>query len=403
MSDLYARLGLQKGASTDEVRRAYKDLARSKHPDKGGSEEEFKAIQEAHEVLSDEGRRKMYDMTGSTSEGPGGPGGGMAAGGIPFHFMRGAGPFGMPGVSFDMGDMFSQFFGGMPPGMGGRPGGRKQKAPRGPNKHQDIGLTLADFYKGKDIKITFNQGRRCGSCNGSGAEKTEPCGACKGGGVRTLTQQIGPGVFAETRMACDVCSGEGTRIMRPCDTCKGKRFNEREKQLIIKITPGVREGETMVFEGECSDSLDYEAPGDVVLTLRRTDTGSGDIGEYEWKGDNLHIKKSITFAESILGFSMTLSDHPSGAKPTYVWRGGPLIHGAVVKMVGGGMPKKGGGYGDLLIQVMISAPPCVPWSAEDAAKLQSVLGGAAAVFGADGAQNLELSSSASQLGGASDS
>ncbi len=398
MSDLYARLGLQKGAGTDEVRRAYKELARSKHPDKGGDVEEFKAIQEAHEVLSDEGRRRVYDMTGSTADGPGGgPGGGMAAGGIPFHFMRGAGPFGMPGVSFDMGDMFSQFFGGMPPpGMGGRPGGRRQKAPRGPNKHQDIGLSLADFYKGKDIKITFNQGRRCGSCNGSGADKTEPCGACKGSGVRTLTQQIGPGMFAETRMACDVCSGEGTRIMKPCDTCRGKRFNEREKQLIIKITPGMRDGETMVFAGECSDSQDYEAPGDVVLNLRCSDTGN-----YTWKGDDLSIQKQVSYAESVLGFSVTLGDHPNGLAPTYVWRGGPLIHGAVVKMVGGGMPKKGGGYGDLFIQVMISAPPTVPWSAEDAAKLQSVLGGAAALLGVEGTP-LVISSAASQLG-ASDS
>ena len=110
MSDLYAKLGVEREASTEEIRRAYKDLARVNHPDRGGDAEKFKAIQEAHEVLSDDERRKMYNMTGSVQENAGQVGGGFPGGGHPFNFMGGMGPFGMPGVQFDMGGMFGNMF-----------------------------------------------------------------------------------------------------------------------------------------------------------------------------------------------------------------------------------------------------------------------------------------------------
>jgi DnaJ-class molecular chaperone len=394
MSDLYARLGLNSSATKDEIRRAYKDLAREKHPDRGGDPEEFKAIQEAHEILSDEDRRRMYDMTGTVDNvggGGGHPMGGMAAGGFPFHFMNGAGPFGMPGVAFDMGDMFQHIFGG----GGGPPSGRRGRAPRGPNKQHDIGLTLGDFYRGKEIKLKFNQARRCGPCDGSGAEKTEPCGQCGGSGFKMITRAIGPGIMAQSRIPCDGCGGEGKRIMKVCGSCHGKRLMEREKSLDIKIVPGMRDGETLTFAGECSDSLEFDRPGDVVLTLRRTDAGVGDLDEFEWSGDDLTIRKQITYAESVLGFQFTLEKHPDGPRRV-TWRGGPLLHGAVLKLDGGGMPKKNGEYGALFVQIMVAPPPSVPWSAEDVAKLQSIFGGASVGLVEDG-EKLSLSSAESKL------
>lgn len=371
--DLYERLGVERDASVDDIRRAYKKLSLIKHPDRGGNAEEFQAIQEAHEVLTDENRRRMYDMTGSVGNGAGGDGpmGGMAAGGIPFQFMRGMGPFGMPGVSFDMGDILGSMFGGGGPG---RPGQRRRGG-RGPNKTHDIGLKLSDFYKGTEIKLKFNQARRCTTCTGTGAETTEPCGACNGSGARVVRQMIGPGMMAQTQSVCDACSGEGKRILRACRTCQGKKFNEREKQLDIRITPGMHEGDTMVFSGECSDTADFDAPGDVVLTLRRSDNGIGEYDEYEWKGDDLWIRKTISFAESLLGFNLELNDHPSEKSPIYTWKGGPLIHGAILCMNSAGMPRKSGGYGNLYIQIMVTPMEVKPWSPEDAAKLQSVFGG----------------------------
>ncbi len=379
MSDLYERLGVGREASKEEIRRAYKDLAREKHPDRGGNEEEFKKIQEAHEVLADEERRRMYDMTGSTQEGGpgmGGPMGGMAAGGIPFHFVNGAGPFGMPGVSFDMGDMFAGMFGGVPGGRGPR-----RRAPRGPDKHHDIGLTLADFYKGKAIKVKFNQTRKCVACKGSGAETTEPCGACKGQGTRVMVRQLGP-MMAQTTVICDACEGSGKRVMRTCGSCHGKKFYEKEKQLDILIKPGMRDGEKMVFAGECSDSADFDAPGDVVFTLRRIDQGISETDEFEWINDDLHVQKKVSFSESVLGFSLSLPNHPAGSR-SVEWQGGPLLHGATLKLEGGGMPKADGGFGQLFVQIVVSPPPTVPWSPEDAAKLLSVLGGAASTLGSD--------------------
>ena len=375
MSDLYERLGVGREASKEEIRRAYKELAKEKHPDKGGNEEEFKKIQEAHEVLTDEGRRRMYDMTGSTQDGGGGMGGpvgGMAAGGIPFHFVNGAGPFGMPGVSFDMGDMFAGMF-----GVGGQ--GPRRRAPRGPDKHHDIGLTLADFYKGKAIKVKFNQTRKCVAGKGSGADTTEPCGACKGQGSRVVMRQLGP-MIAQTTVACDACEGSGKRIMRTCGSCHGKKFYEKEKQLDILIKPGMRDGEKMVFAGECSDSADFDAPGDVVFTLRRIDQGISEVDEFEWSGDDLTVRKKVSFSESVLGFLLNLENHPAGPR-SVEWRGGPLLHGAMLRLEGGGMPKADGGFGQLFVQIVVSPPPTTPWSPGDAAKLLSVLGGAASTLG----------------------
>lgn len=391
MSDLYARLGVNRDASLEEIRRAYKELARSNHPDRGGDTEKFKSIQEAHEVLSDEGRRRMYDMTGSVN-GQDAPQGGMAAGGIPFHFMGGMGPFGMPGVSFDMGDIFGQMFGG------GGPGPRRRRGGKGPNKTHDIGLRLSEFYKGHEIKLKFNQARKCGACSGSGAEATEPCHGCGGSGMKTMMRQIGPGMMAQTRGPCQECNGEGVRVMRPCRVCHGKKMTEREKQLDIRISPGMTDGEQLTFTGECSDSTEFDSPGDVILILRRVDNKDGVLDNFIWTGANLLIRKEISYAESVLGFTMTLHDHPSGNSPKIVWRGGPLIHGAVLQYEGGGMPKKEGGFGTLFLQVMITPPSAVPWSAEDAAKLQTVLGGTATMMEEPGVQTLSISSSSSRLG-----
>ena len=391
MPDLYKTLGVEKSASSEAIRSAYKDLAKVNHPDRGGNPEKFKSIQNAYEVLSDENRRRVYDMTGSDSENIAQQGG-MAAGGIPFQFMGGMGPFGggFPGVSFDMSEVFGNLF-------GGGDGRRARKGGKGPNKYHDVGLRLADFYKGHDIKLKFNQARKCTGCSGSGAEASESCGACGGSGVRIMTRQIGPGMLAQTKAACDVCSGEGKRVIRQCRKCSGKKFTEHEKLLEIVIKPGMKDGEILTYAGECSDSPEYDSPGDVVLTLRRADMKDEVLDVYEWKQEDLLIRKQITYVESILGFTVVLDDHPNGLSPSFSWKGGPLIHGAVLEIPAYGMPKKSGGYGMLRIQVMITPPELKPWSPEDAAKLQSVFGGASSSFDNTTHQVLTASSPDSKL------
>jgi DnaJ-class molecular chaperone len=378
-SDLYAALGVSRSATTDEIRSAYKSLSLKHHPDRPtGDEEKFKKIQEAHEVLSDPARRSAYDITGSINgESRGmGPMSGMAAGGIPFSFM--SGPFGIPEVHFNMGDMLNGMFGG-----GATKG--KRRAPVGPNKQHEIGIRFVDFYKGRHIKLTFNQARKCKTCSGSGAEQTEPCGPCGGNGVRTALRQIGPGMIAQTQISCEVCGGEGTRAMKVCRGCQGKKLLESEKQLDIHVEPGMRDGQVLPFAGECSDSLEFDRPGDVLLRLQCVEIPE----PYEWKEDDLWLTTRITYAESVLGFTTTLSTHPSGTSPTVSWQGGPLLHGAVLRREGLGMPRlgetgTGKGFGALFLKIGVIPPPLVPWSSDDAAKLQSVLGGVAASMSATG-------------------
>jgi len=389
MSDLYGRLGISRGASSDEIKKAYRALAREHHPDKGGNPETFKGIQEAHEVLSDDRRRQMYDMTGSTQDQPGGgPMSGMAAGGFPFSMGGNGGPFGMPGVNFDMGSLFGNMFGG-----GGQGGGRRRHGGKEPSKNHDVGLKLEQFYKGTEIKLNFNQARKCGDCKATGAEAHETCNSCGGQGVRMMTRQIGPGMMVQSQVACDICNGEGKRTLRTCKTCKGKKFLEKEKNLNIRVTPGMREGEQLVFAGECSDTLEYDIPGDVVLMLRLATDGSAP--KYEWKDSDLIYRHSVSFAESILGFSVTLADHPSGTSPTYSWRGGPLIHGAVLVMEGGGMPNKTSGFGALKFHICITPPPVTEWSVEDAAKLSAILGANSVTMNGGNTQKLALGSAES--------
>ena len=205
-------------------------------------------------------------------------------------------------------------------------------------------------------------------------------------------QQLNPVMVAQTRAACDACSGEGKRMIRVCRGCQGRKMIEKDKQLDIRITPGMREGEQVTFSGECSDSHEYDRPGDVVLTLRRA--GSDD---YEWKGDDLWIQHIVTYAESVLGFSFVLGDHPSGSAPMFSWYGGPLIHGAVLQMPGMGMPHKTGGYGNLYVQIKITPPDLRPWTPAEAATLQSVLGGNAATILTEQAKVLTISSKDSIL------
>ena len=256
MSDLYKILGLERNAGSDDIRKAYKELAKVNHPDRGGNPEKFKAIQNAHEVLSDENRRRVYDMTGSDNENIS-QRGGMAAGGIPFQFsgFGGGFPGGFPGVSFDMSEMLGNLFGGNQ---------KQRRGGKGPNKYHDIGLRLADFYKGHDIKLKFNQGRKCTGCSGTGAESSETCGPCSGSGVRTLTRQIGPGMLAQTRAGCDVCNGEGN-------------ITAEEKAAIVTavIAAAVSSGQPVTAEQIQSAGVEYkDLPAETPIEVRQDENGN---------------------------------------------------------------------------------------------------------------------------------
>lgn len=353
---LYECLGVNKTASPDEIRKAYIKLSRTEHPDKGGDKEKFQEINHAHEVLSDPERRQMYDMTGSDQEGGGG------SGGININEMFGGGmPFGFGGG--DLGSMFGSMFGG----LGGGMRQQRRKAARGPDKSHDIPLSLADFYKGREIAINFQQQRGCTLCKATGALKTESCNGCKGQGMKILLRQIGPGMMQQSMQPCNDCNGEGKRVLQVCHECNNKKYKVQEKVLKALIKPGFSDGQKLRFNGECSDSPDYDQPGDVVLNLIRT--GSQD---FDWQGQDLHIVQSVSMSDALLGFNVVIKGHPSEKDISLSWGGGPLQHEAVLVGKGLGMPKiNSSDYGDLFVHINIVVK-MAEWSAEQRSALKTV-------------------------------
>jgi DnaJ family protein A protein 2 len=361
---LYEKLSVDKTANQDEIKKAYHKLSKVLHPDKGGDPEKFKEIQHAYEVLSDDEKRQMYDMTGSENPEQGGNpfGGGMHfGGGMPFGGM----PFG------DLGSMFGGMFGN----MGGGGPQRRRKAPRGPDKTQDLPLSLKDFYHGREIQMKFHQQRECNLCSATGCLKSETCSACRGQGAKMMVRQIGPGMIQQSMVTCNDCNGEGKRVLQSCHECNGKKYKTQEKVLTAKIEPGMTDNQKLRFEGECSDSPDYEKPGDVILTLMRTNVGED--SDFEWQGNDLHISHSIELAEAFLGFNASINGHPSGKPITLTWGGGPLMHDAVLIVKGLGMPfkNKKGEFGDLYVHIDISissAEKREGWTAEQRKALHTL-------------------------------
>ena len=358
--DLYETLEIDRGASQDDIKKAYFKAARTKHPDKGGSAEEFKEIQRAYETLSDAGRRQMYDMTGS-EEGQGGAQMGHGMGGNPFeHMMRGFAGAGAPGLGFhvDVGGMFEQMFQGAPGAQGffgvpvTPPQGPPPRTGKGQSKMHEINMNLMEFYKGRELRLVFNQGRFCYACKGDGVTSFVECGACGGRGFHVQQIQLQPGMYVQTRGQCGDCGGKCRKPGPLCTVCSGSRILNREKTLDVKILPGMREGHQFTFVGECSDQIDFAQPGDVILVLKCPDTAV-----YSWSGNDLAHEITVSWVESVTGFTRILAEHPSGMPKTIVWNGDILLNGARLRGAGLGMPlDSAGGFGDLLVTVKVTQP-----------------------------------------------
>jgi DnaJ family protein A protein 2 len=358
-SDLYKCLGLTKNATPDEIKKAYRKLALSKHPDRGGDKEEFQAIQQAHEVLMDPQKRAAYDATGSIpGDGPGAPPGGMDVPDINEILRMFTGGGGMPGMP-----------GGFPfPFFGGGPGGGQPKAARGPNKMHEIGVSLPDLYKGKTFEFHMKRQVLCSGCSGKGGAETEMCKSCSGRGFRMEGRQMGP-MVAMTQVPCDACAQTGQKVVVECGEGKGVRLVERESTLQARIEPGMQEGDRLVFPGQCSESPMYEAPGDVILVIRAATT---DSEKWLRRGPELAIEVQLTLAEALLGWERHVEDHPSGRPLHIVWTDGVVRDGEVLRIPGWGMPVRGSdSHGDLRIICRIEAVQGT-WSEEQLRALKSV-------------------------------
>jgi molecular chaperone DnaJ len=345
--DLYQILGVGREADAKEIKKAYYALAREKHPDKGGNAEEFKEIQHAYDVLSDDGKRRMYDMTGNAdgqmAEGMGG--------GFPF------GGGGMGGMPFDIGEMFAGMFPGMMGGRGGPGGGmrRAMRKPKGPNKTQEIPLSLWDFYHGKTIRFQLDRQVFCPDCKGEGCTNWKTCGDCHGAGFKETMMAIGPGMMAVNRGPCGACAGEGRQADGDCRKCDKKGLVSQATTLTVNIQAGAKVGDILTFEGMCSDQKEYEKSGDVLLRL---------VEAYEEldvhrEGTNLVFQTQISLAESLLGCKRGVKNHPGFPEMSVDIPAGTQ-NGETICVKGKGMSVSGGvsaataqAHGDFLVRVTV--------------------------------------------------
>ncbi len=343
--DLYKVLNLERSATSADIKKAYLRLAKTAHPDRGGDAEEFKKINTAYTILMDDNKRNFYDMTGQIPGEEGRPNvqevrfGGGGPGGIPFPF------------PFDMDQMFGMFGPNMR--SAGPGSNQRRKGPKGPNKVDRLPLSLEQFYYGHAIHMSFDRMKLCAACNGSGAASKTTCGSCRGSGQIHKVMQMGP-MIMNSSGPCTDCGGEGQKISKECEPCKGKGRVPEMRQLDVLIEPGMIAGEQLTFHGACSETADYDAPGDVVIILEDAESAAGWVR----KGADLYLDAALRLGESLVGCNYCLTDHPKvrdGDEKIYVNIGGPVVTGDVLCVKGLGMPVKGhpGTFGNLYLNVKI--------------------------------------------------
>jgi molecular chaperone DnaJ len=344
--DLYEILGVSKSASADDIKRAYRKKAHEFHPDKGtGNEAKFKEVNEAYQVLSDSGKRAQYDRFGSNYNQAGGFGGGGQGnpfgGGFDFSGFGGQGS----GVEFDLGDIFSDIFGG---GGGGQRQSRRQ---RGVDLEMPLTISFEESVHGVTKTITIEKQDKCHVCSGSGAapgSKVVTCSKCHGQGQILTTRRT---IFGNMQSAatCDKCDGDGKVPEIACSVCNGGGVLRRPKTLEVKIPAGIDNGQRVRMQGEGEVGYRGSSPGDLYITIRVTASK-----EFRRDGYNLYKELPISFIQASLGTKIPVKTVdetievkvPAGTQP-----------GTVLKVSSKGVPViNSGKRGDLLLTVRVIIP-----------------------------------------------
>jgi molecular chaperone DnaJ len=343
VTDPYRTLGVDKKASDDEIKKAYRKLARKYHPDTNqgepAAEERFKEVQGAYAILSDPEKRKQYDAGGGIFGGgfPGGGFGGGAGGGFG---TGGGGGFG------GFGDILSDLFGsGGGPGRGGP--GRAQRPERGRDLETEIHVSFEQAMEGAQVPVSVPLSAPCPTCRGTGAKPgTLPtvCSRCNGRGVEAESQ----GLFSISQ-PCSLCGGTGTEIKDPCQTCQGSGRTRQVKRYRVNIPAGVREGSRVRLAGKGEAGPRGGPAGDLYVI-----THVAESPVFKRNGDNLEVEVPITIPEAIRGATIEVPTL-SATKRIRVPPG--TQHGTVQRLRGEGPPKLGGrGRGDMHYRLQIDVP-----------------------------------------------
>lgn len=339
--DYYKVLGVNKDATKEDIKKAFRKLAHQYHPDKTkGDDSKFKEVNEAYQVLSDDKKRAQYDQFGS--EGPAGFGGGQYGGG------QGFGGFDFSGFQnaqgFDMGDLgdiFGDFFSG---GMGGRRG----QARRGRDISTEIDISFEEAMFGVTRKILITKQSKCEICDASGAKKgtkMETCKACNGQGqVREMRRSI-LGTFQTTKM-CDKCDGGGETPKENCDDCRGQGVLKKQTEIEVKIPAGIDNGEMIRMTG-MGEAVKGATPGDLYIKINVKPHSI-----FKREGSNLHLDITIALTDALLGTKYPLKTF-DGEVDVKIPEG--TNHKDLLRVKGKGVPT-GRGRGDIIIRVLIKMP-----------------------------------------------
>jgi molecular chaperone DnaJ len=331
VKDPYSALGVDKKATPEEIKKAYRKLARQYHPDQNGgdkqAEERFKEVQQAYSILSDPEKRKEYDQ------------GGIFGGFDPGSFRPGTGGFG------GFGDILSDLFGGAGPAPGG--GRARPRAERGRDLETEVHVTFEQAVEGAQVPVTVPLAAPCPTCRGTGAKpgtSPEVCSACQGRGVEAESQ----GLFSISQ-PCRVCGGTGTEIKDPCTTCNGSGQTRQVKRYKVNIPAGVRDGSRVRLAGKGEAGRRGGPAGDLYVITRVAESPV-----FKRKGDNLEVDVPVTIVEAIKGATVEVPTL-SGSKRIRVPAG--TQHGTVQRLRGEGPPRLGGkGRGDIHYRLGVEVP-----------------------------------------------
>jgi molecular chaperone DnaJ len=344
MPDYYAVLGLEKGASRDEVKKAFRKLAAEYHPDKAtGNEAKYKEITEAYAVLGDEKKKAEYDRYGHAAAG----GGGAGFGGFSWSdFAQGFGGNG-GSFQFDINDIFENF------GFGG---GRQEKA-RGRDISIDINLTFSESIFGTARSVLLTKNSLCSHCEGTGAKKGSAqvsCTTCNGNGKIRETRQSIMGTFQTVR-ECATCHGTGKVPKERCGHCAGAGVMRAEEEITIKVPAGISHGEVirMTARGE---AMPHGQPGDLYIKVHVESHPT-----IKRDGATLYTKLGIKLSDALLGGEHKV-ETLDGTVTVTIPQG--ITHGELLRIKGKGVPVDAKTRGDFMVRVEIALPKSLSKSAK---------------------------------------
>ena len=335
VKDPYRVLGVDKKASQDEIKKAYRKLARENHPDRNpddkGAEDRFKEIQGAYSILSDPEKRKQYDAGGLFGRGGFDPGS-----------FRTGGRFDFGG---GIGDILSDLFGGG--GAGGGTGRVRRQPTRGRDLETEVHVSFEQAIEGAQVPVTVSVAATCPTCRGTGAKPgTSPtvCPRCQGRGI----ESEGQGLFSISQ-PCRECGGTGTRIEDPCGTCAGSGQTRQTRRYRVNIPAGVKDGSRVRLAGKGEAGIHGGPPGDLFVVTRVAESPV-----FKRKGENLEVEVPVSIVEAIRGATVEVPTL-AGKKRIRVPAG--TQHGTVQRLRGEGPPRLGGkGRGDIHYRLNVEIP-----------------------------------------------